>query len=40
MTQPHQHPSREDVKYLVESGLETATYIPLREAITPHLIEP
>ena len=39
MTQPQQ-PSREDVKHLVEFGLAAATYIPLREALTPHLIEP
>jgi hypothetical protein len=39
MKQPHQ-PTREDLKSLVESGLEAATHIPLREALTPHLIEP
>jgi len=39
MTQPQQ-PSREDLKQLIEAGLAAATYIPLRETLTPHLIEP
>src|SRR2546430_1259020 len=39
MTPSHQ-PSREDLKCLVESGLGSATHIPLREALTPHLIDP
>lgn len=39
MTQPHQ-PSREDLRSLVESELEAAAHIPLREALTPHLTEP
>ena len=33
-------PSKEDMKRLIEAGFAAATYIPLRQALSPHLIEP
>jgi hypothetical protein len=39
MAEPRQ-PSSEELKRLIEAGLEAATYIPLRQALTPHLVGP
>lgn len=33
-------PSREELQHLIEAGLAAATYIPLRQALTPLLIMP
>ena len=35
-----QQPSVEDLKSLIEAGFEAATYVPLRQALAPHLVEP
>jgi len=34
------HPSKEEMKGLIEAGFEAATYIPLRQALSSHLVEP
>jgi hypothetical protein len=39
MIESHQ-PSRDEMKRLIEAGFEAATYIPLRQALSPHLVEP